>query len=234
MADHIIAVSLQTKNDLMELWEIEEEKISVVYQGCHPAFCQQVSENQKETVRRKYNLPETFLLNVGAIEPRKNQLLILKALKAGAIDEPLVIAGRKTDYLAELQQFIEKKKLQNQVFILPNVDFGDLPALYQCASVFIYPSQFEGFGIPVVEALQSGVPVIAAKGSCLEESGGPDSRYVSPNDEADLAEQIMLVLRDNELRNNMIENGKIYAEQFSDEAIANNLLNIYTDLIKTK
>ena len=179
-------------------------------------------------------MPETFLLNVGAIEPRKNQLLILKALKAGAIDEPLVIAGRKTDYLAELQQFIEKKKLQNQVFILPNVDFGDLPALYQCASVFIYPSQFEGFGIPVVEALQSGVPVIAAKGSCLEESGGPDSRYVSPNDEADLAEQIMLVLRDNELRNNMIENGKIYAEQFSDEAIANNLLNIYTDLIKTK
>lgn len=234
VADRIIAVSQQTKNDLIELWGIDEKKISVVYQGCHPAFCQQVTVNQKQSIKKKYNLPETYLLNVGAIEPRKNQLLILKALKAGAIDEPLVIAGRKTDYLAELQQFIEKKKLQNQVFILPNVDFGDLPALYQCASIFIYPSQFEGFGIPIVEALQSGVPVIAAKGSCLEESGGPGSRYVSPNDEADLAEQIMLVLRDNELRNNMIENGKIYAEQFSDEAIANNLLNIYTDLIKTK
>ncbi len=232
VADRIIAVSQQTKNDLIELWGIEEEKITVVYQGCHPAFCQQVPENQKETVRRKYNLPETFLLNVGAIEPRKNQLLILKALKASAIETPLVIAGRKTDYLAELQQFIENNKLQYQVFILPNVDFDDLPALYQSASVFIYPSQFEGFGIPIVEALQSGVPVIAAKGSCLEESGGPSSRYVSPNDETELAEQIKIVLRDNELRENMIEKGKVYAQQFSDKAIAKNLLNIYTELIK--
>ena len=232
VADRIIAVSQQTKNDLIELWGIDEAKISVVYQGCHPAFCQQVSENQKETVRMKYNLPETFLLNVGAIEPRKNQLLILKALKAKAIETPLVIAGRKTDYLTELQQFIENKKIQNQVFILPNVDFGDLPALYQSASVFIYPSQFEGFGIPVVEALQSGIPVIAAKGSCLEESGGPNSRYVSPSDETELAEQIMIVLRDNELRDNMIKSGKAYTQQFSDKAIAKNLLNIYTELIK--
>lgn len=232
VADHIIAVSQQTKNDLIELWGIDEAKISVVYQGCHPAFCQQVSENQKETARRKYNLPETFLLNVGAIEPRKNQLLILKALKAKAIETPLVIAGRKTDYLTELQQFIENNKLQNQVFILPNVDFDDLPALYQSASVFIYPSQFEGFGIPIVEALQSGIPVIAAKGSCLEESGGSSSRYVSSNDEVELAEQIMIVLRDNELRDNMIKSGKAYAQQFSDKAIAKNLLNIYTEVIK--
>ena len=146
----------------------------------------------------------------------------------------MVIAGRTTDYVNELQQFIEKKKLQGQVHILPNVDFDDLPALYQNASIFIYPSQFEGFGIPIMEALQSGVPVIAAKGSCLEESGGPGSRYVSPNDPADLAEQIMIIDRDNNLKNSMIEKGKVYAEQFSDEAIANNLMNIYTDLAKTK
>lgn len=232
MADRIIAVSQQTKNDLIELWGINEDKISVIYQGCHPAFCQQVTENQKQSVRKKYNLPETYLLNVGAIEPRKNQLLILKALKAGAIDIPLVIAGRKTDYLSELQQYINKNHLQSQVIILPNVDFNDLPALYQSASIFIYPSQYEGFGIPIVEALQSGVPVIAAKGSCLEESGGPDSRYVSPNDEAELAEQIMIISRDNHLRNNMIENGKAYAQQFSDEAIANHLMELYQSLVK--
>ena len=232
MADRIIAVSQQTKNDLIELWGIEEKKISVVYQGCHPNFCKHVSESQKEMVRKKYNLPETYLLNVGAIEPRKNQLLILEALKAGAIDNPLVIAGRTTDYVNELQQFIEKKKLQGQVHILPNVDFDDLPALYQNASIFIYPSHFEGFGIPIVEALQSGVPVIAAKGSCLEESGGPDSRYVSSNDPADLAEQIMIIDRDNNLKNSMIERGKAYAEQFSDEAIANRLMKLYKELTK--
>ena len=232
VADRIIAVSQQTKNDLIELWDIDEKKISVVYQGCHPNFCKQVSENQKKTIRKKYNLPETYLLNVGAIEPRKNQLLILEALKAGAIDEPLVIAGRTTDYVNELQQFIEKKKLKGQVHILPNVDFNDLPALYQSASIFIYPSHFEGFGIPIVEALQSGVPVIAAKGSCLEESGGPDSRYVSPNDPAELAEQIMIIDRDNHLKDSMIEKGKVYAEQFSDEAIANQLMKLYKELTK--
>lgn len=234
VADRIIAVSQQTKNDLIELWNINEDKISVVYQGCHPTFCQQVSENQKQSIRKKYNLPESYLLNVGAIEPRKNQLLILKAIKAGAIDTPLVIAGRKTDYIVELQQYIEKNKLHSLVHILPNVDFNDLPALYQGASLFIYPSQYEGFGIPIVEALQSGVPVIAAKGSCLEESGGPDSRYISPNNEVELAEQIMIVSRDKELTNNMIEKGKAYAKQFSDMAIAQQLMKIYTELIKTK
>ena len=234
LANRIIAVSQQTKNDLIKLWGIDEEKISVIYQGCHPAFCKQITENQKETVRKKYNLPDSYLLNVGAIEPRKNQLLILKALKAGVIDTPLVIAGRKTDYIAELQQYIEKNKLQGRVLILPNVAFPDLPALYQNASVFIYPSLYEGFGIPVVEALQSGVPVIAAKGSCLEESGGPDSRYVSPDDAAELAEQITTLLEDNALRNQMTEKGKAYADRFSDENIADNLMTLYKNLIESK
>ena len=232
IADHIIAVSQQTKNDLIELWGIEERKITVIYQGCHPAFCQQISDSQKQSIRKKYGLPETYLLNVGAIEPRKNQLLILKALVAGNIDMPLVIAGRKTDYIVELQQYIDNNKLQNQVTILPNVDFADLPALYQSASIFIYPSQYEGFGIPIVEALQSGVPVIAAKGSCLEESGGPGSRYVASDSESELAEQILLLESDNNLRSNMIENGKAFVKQFSDEAIASHLMQLYQSLIK--
>ena len=232
VADRIIAVSEQTKNDLMDLWRIEDAKIEVVYQGCHPAFHRQVTEDEKQSLREKYDLPLTYLLNVGAIEPRKNQLLILKALVAGQIDLPLVIAGRKTDYLGELQEFIAKNRLLNRVIFLPDIDSGDLPALYQSAYLFIYPSQYEGFGIPIVEAMQSGVPVIAAKGSCLEESGGPDSRYVSPNSAVELAEQIMILDRNKELRNNMIEKGKAYAQQFSDEAIAAHLMQLYQSLTK--
>ena len=233
VADHIIAVSEQTKHDLMELWHIPEDKINVVYQGCNPIFCKQVSDNQRQEMRTKYDLPETYLLNVGAIEPRKNQLLIMKALVAGQIDLPLVVAGRKTDYITELQQYITKHKLEKQVIILPNVDFVDLPALYQNALLFAYPSQYEGFGIPIVEAMQSGVPVIAAKGSCLEESGGPDSCYVSPNDEDELAHQIMQLASSDELRTSMIAKGKEYARQFSDESIANHLTALYKTLSKT-
>ena len=232
VADRIIAVSQQTKKDLVDLWRIEDAKIEVVYQGCHPAFSRQVTENEKQSLREKYDLPLTYLLNIGAIEPRKNQLLILKALVAGQIDLPLVIAGRKTDYLGELQEFIAKNRLLNRVIFLPDIDSGDLPALYQSAYLFLYPSQYEGFGIPIVEALQSGVPVIAAKGSCLEESGGPDSRYVSPNSAVELAEQIMILDRNKELRNNMIEKGKAYAQQFSDEAIAAHLMQLYQSLTK--
>ena len=234
VADRIIAVSQQTKNDLIELWDIDEKKISVVYQGCHPAFCKSVSEDQKQDVKQKYNLPKSFMLNVGAIEPRKNQLLILKALVDKAIDFPLVIAGRKTDYLAELQQFITHHQLENSVCLLPNVDFKDLPSLYQSATLFVYPSQYEGFGIPVVEALQSGVPVIAAKGSCLEESGGPDSRYVSPDNATELAEQITTLLENNALRKQMAEKGKAYADRFSDESIAGTLMTLYKNLIESK
>lgn len=234
VADRIIAVSQQTKNDLIELWGIEEDKISIVYQGCHPEFCKQVDEGRKETVKRKYHLPESFLLNVGAIEPRKNQRLILEALADGSIDIPLVVAGRETDYVAELKQFIKQHQLENRVCIIPNIDFNDLPALYQSANIFVYPSQYEGFGIPVVEALQSGVPVIAAKGSCLEESGGPDSRYAAPDDAAELAELIKTLLEDKAIRDQMAERGKAYASRFADESIANSLMKLYKDLIQSK
>lgn len=231
VADRIIAVSQQTKNDLVQQAGIEAAKIEVVYQGCQPIFKTQVTEEQKVTIREKYHLPKEFLLNVAAVEPRKNQLLILKALVAGHLDIPLVIAGRKTSYLNDLQQFVDKYRLHKQVMILTDVPLTDLPSLYQSASVFVFPSRYEGFGIPIVEALESGLPVVAATGSCLEESGGPDSLYVSPDDENDLAEKLSIILNDNELRNNMIQQGRIYSQRFSDVAIADHLTRIYKTIL---
>ena len=230
VANRIVAVSEQTKNDLVRKAGIEASRIEVVYQGCQPCFKIQVSEYQKDIIRKKYHLPQHFLLNVAAMEPRKNQLLILKSLVAGHLDIPLVIAGRKTNYLNDFQQFIIQHQQQSQVLLLSDVPFEDLPALYQCATVFIYPSLYEGFGIPVVEALESGVPVIAATGSCLEESGGPSSMYVSPFDEEELAEKIHKILNDNDLQNNMIEQGHVYAQRFSDANIAQHLTRIYNHL----
>ena len=231
VADRIIAVSEHTKRDLLELTDLPESKIEVVYQGCGPKFKQLVNETEKKELREQYGLPEHYLLNIGAFEPRKNQLLILKALKAGKIDMPLVMAGRSTGHLKTLQLYVEQNGLQQQVKLLPDFPSYLLPALYQCATLFVFPSTSEGFGIPVVEALTSGVPVIAAKGSCLEESGGPGSVYVDPNSEEELAARIVELLDDEKRRASMTVAGLGYTQRFSDETIANNLIRIYKSII---
>ena len=232
VADHIIAVSQQTKNDLIKLWGIDEKKISVVYQGCHPVFSQTVPEKQRRQIKEKYHLPESYMINVGALEPRKNQHIILEALVKGNIDFPLVIVGRDTSYRKTLEQFIEAHRLEGQVFILSDVGLTDLPTLYQSASLFIYPSQYEGFGIPIVEALQSNVPVITSKGGCFEESGGPGSCYVGHDDAIEIAHQIKRILSDEALQNDMAIQGKKYAERFSDKTIADNLMQVYRELFQ--
>ncbi|MBO6026434.1 MAG: glycosyltransferase family 4 protein [Bacteroidales bacterium] len=231
IADRIIAVSEQTKRELLELTDVNENKVEVVYQGCRPEFKTKITETQRQNLKEQYHLPDQFLLNVAAIEPRKNQTLILKALMAGKIDLPLVIAGRKTAYLKDLQDFITEHQLERQVMLLPDFPEDDLPALYQSASIFVFPSLYEGFGIPVVEALVSGLPVIAATGSCLEESGGPGSIYVSPTDENELAERILQVLSDESKQKTMIQNGLEHAHRFSDEVICQHITRIYKNLL---
>jgi glycosyltransferase involved in cell wall biosynthesis len=118
-----------------------------------------------------------------------------------------------------------------RVHFLKNVSFQDLPAIYQQASIFLYPSKFEGFGIPVVEALSSGIPVIAAKGSCLEEAGGNNSIYVDPTNCDELADQINLVMNNSEKRAFMIHSGFEHISNFSNQKIADKLFNLYQNLI---
>lgn len=231
IADRIIAISEQTKRDLIELAQIDERKIEVVYQGCSPTFRKKVSAEGKAQIRERYNLPTEFMLSVGALEERKNHIEILKAMVSQNIDFPLVIIGNETDYTTQLHQFIANNHLQDRVTILSGVPFTDFPTIYQSASLFIYPSLFEGFGIPVLEALCSETPVIATTGSCLEESGGPGSCYVSPTDYDELGAQICNILGNKELQQQMIAVGKNYSERFTDEAIAQNLWNVYQKVI---
>ncbi len=231
VADRIIAVSEQTKSDLLEFTDIDPKKVEVIYQGCRPEFKVKASEAQKLHLREKYHLPEHYLLNVGALEPRKNQLLILQALASGKCDMPLVIAGQKMNYHKELQQYITLHRLQDRVTLLPNFPQNELPLLYQNASLFVYPSIYEGFGIPLVEALESEVPIIAATGSCMEETAGPDSLYVDPHDADALAEALSRVLSDSARRKIMVAKGREYAKRFSDQAIAEHLIRIYKEII---
>lgn len=226
-ADKIIAISRQTKEDLVEFFHADEQKIDIVYQGCNQIFREPVSQEQKEEVRSKYRLPENFILNVGAIEKRKNAGRIIEALHIGNIDMPLVIIGSPTDYKKELESLIDKWKLNQQILFIHNAPSCDLPAIYSMASVFVYPSIFEGFGIPILEALCVGTPVITSSGSCFREAGGPDSLYVNPQNAEELASALKRTLTDTALREHMISQGKNFADNFTDEKIMNHLMKIY-------
>lgn len=227
VADRIIAISEQTKSDFIRYFNIKETKIDVVYQGCNAIFREKISAEKKQSILEKYQLPDEYILNVGAIEKRKNAGLIIEALHRAKIEIPLLILGKPTKYMAELRQLIEKYEMNNQVKFIHNALTDDLPAIYAAAKIFVNPSIFEGFGIPILEAICTGTPVIASKGTCFEETGGADSIYIDPENSEDLAEAIQKVLNDEKLQEKMKESGLLHAANFSDEKIAQNIMKIY-------
>lgn len=226
-ADRIIAISNQTKNDLIEFLNISPDRINVVYQGCSDIFLHRATATDFVDVKRKYNLPENYILNVGTIEPRKNALLIVKSLLACKIDVPLVLVGRETGYVKKIREIILKNNLQKQVIILNNADFCDFPAIYQGASAFVYPSIFEGFGIPILEAFNSEAPVIVSDIDIFKEVAGEAAMFFKSNDEQSLGEAIVKMLSDNTKRDKFIELGRKRADFFSGKNVANSLMNVY-------
>lgn len=232
VADKIIAISERTRHDLIELLGISPQKIEVIYQGCDAAFKTTCTMAQKQSVLKKYHINSDYVLSVGTIEERKNLLVLIKAFSRIKSSIKLVVIGRQTRYAEAVKKAIHQYRLTDRMIFLDHVDFADLPALYQAAKVFVYPSRYEGFGIPVLESLNSGTPVIAATGSCLEEAGGPDSLYIDPDNETDLAEKINLVLDNETLREQMISNGKAYARHFDDDKLALQLISTYQTILK--
>lgn len=229
-ADRIIAVSECTKSDIVNLFDINEDKISVVYQGCDPSFCEPATDEKKTMVKDKYQLPERYILNVGRIEKRKNALIAVKAMEKLHKDLHLVIVGHRTEYAAEIEKYAASKGLKDRIHIKDNVSFADLPAIYQQAELFVYPSIYEGFGIPIVEALNSGVPIIATRDSCLEEAGGPSSFYIESDDVEGLINAATQIMYSPKIRQSMIEDGREYAQRFSENRQAENLINLYKEV----
>jgi glycosyltransferase involved in cell wall biosynthesis len=229
-ADRIIAVSKQTAYDIVDFFHIRPEKIDVVYQGCNPVFNTEIPVIEKEILRMKYLLPKSFILYVGTIEERKNLLTLIKAMHYGKIDIPLVVIGKKTPYLNKVVEFIERHSLINIIFcdVLQN---QDLPGIYQLADLFVYPSIFEGFGIPILEALYSKVPVITSKGSCFAEAGGHYTIYVDPNSIEEMAAAIKKVLYDRDLREKMVIEGYDHARNFNDDVVIANVMEVYNKVI---
>lgn len=228
-ADKIIAISEQTKRDIIDFLKIPETKIDVIYQGCHKAFKEEQSPELIQAAKEKFNLPERFILNVGTIEDRKNLLNIVRAIRE--TDIPLVVVGRKTKYYQKIAAFLKKNKMENQVIFLEGVSMDELAVLYKLADIFVYPSFFEGFGIPVIEALFSKTVVVTSNTSCLPEAGGKDSVYIDPDNYLDLKAKIKFLWENESERKRREEKGFTFVQKFNDEPIARELMHFYQKII---
>ena len=229
-ADLIIPISHQTKQDIIKFFSIDERKIKVIYQGCNQLFQKILYKNDLEIVLKKYKLPKKFLLYVGTIEERKNLLNLLKAVnEIKSIN--LVIIGNGNKYKEKCLNYIKKNKLSSKIFFLKNIPIVDMPAIYQAAEIMIYPSIFEGFGIPIIESLFSKTPVITSKGGCFEEAGGANTKYVNPLSVDEIKNAIYEILHNINLKKEMISNGYQHVQKFTDDRISKNLMKVYKSIL---
>ena len=226
-ADHIIAISECTKRDIMEFGEVDGDQISVIYQSCAPRF---EGRGKMEDGRREKE-EGRYILSVGSIEERKNILLAVKALPYLPEDLQLVMVGRHTAYTDVVTNYARSHGLERRVKILHGVKDEELPRLYADAEAFVYPSVYEGFGIPIIEAISTGLPVVACTGSCLEEAGGPDSLYVAPDDAEGMAAAIRQTLRGVQGREERIMRSQAYIRKFEGQNVARQVIDLYHQLL---
>jgi len=230
-ADHIIAISERTKRDIMELGRVCEDRITVIYQSFSPRFSTDVEPPVCDEVRHRYTLPQRYVLNVGTIEARKNILQAVKALPLLPNNISLVVVGRPTKYADQVIDYVRKHGLESRVLLLHGVPDEHLPALYAMAETFVYPSVYEGFGIPIIEAISCGLPIVACTGSCLEEAGGPDALYVAPGDVEAMATAISRTLIGADGREERIAKSRQYIRRFEGADVAGQVYNLYERLL---
>jgi glycosyltransferase involved in cell wall biosynthesis len=242
-ADKIIAISQQTKKDIIEFYGTPEKKITVCYQSCNPAFGQVVNDKVKQQVKEKYSLPDQYFLYVGSIIERKNLLGICKAmyLLRNDLTTPLIVIGDGTKYKQQVKDFVRQHDLDDRIIFLSDNALAkvassflraeDFPAIYQMAVAMIYPSFFEGFGIPVLEALWSGLPVITSDVSSLPEAGGPGAYYVNPNSAEEIAGGMKSIYSDKAFAEELKKKGWEHAQHFTQQRSAADVMEVYEGLM---
>jgi glycosyltransferase involved in cell wall biosynthesis len=229
-ADAIIAVSESTRRDVLRLMRVPPDKIDVIYEGVNPAF-RPLDDAQLASVRAKYHLPARFVLYLGTIEPRKNLVTLLEAQRAliqrDSTAPPLVVAGRKGWLYKPVFDRVRELGLQDYVLFTDYVHSADAPALFNAAEVFVFPSLYEGFGLPPLEAMACGTPLVCSNASSLPEVVGDGGILFAPRDVGGLAGAMERVLCDEQLRAELSAKGLKQASRFSWERAARQTLSVY-------
>ena len=232
-ATHIIAISECTRKDLMAAYGLPAEKITVVYEAADARFRPQPPA-MVEAVRARYGLPARYLLFVGTIEPRKNLTRLLsafEALQAAGLTDALVIVGRRGWLYGDFFARLEKSPARKAVLFPGYVPDEDLPAIYAGAQALVFPSLYEGFGLPVLEAMACGTPVVTSNRSSIPEVGGAAARYFDPTDPLHIQEAVRHVLSDPSLQAEMRRQGLIQAAHFSWNRTASDTEAVYHALL---
>jgi glycosyltransferase involved in cell wall biosynthesis len=241
-ADLILADAASTQRDLMDIYRVPAEKIRVLYSGVESRYRADIADAERARVRARLHLQEPFILSVGTLQPRKNYVRLIEAFaRLPLTTYQLLIAGGKGWLYQDIYAAIDRLHLQDRARVLDFVADDDLPALYAMATLFVYPSFYEGFGIPILEAMACGAPVISSNTSSMPEVGGDPSAgsgeaaalYFDPRDVDALAEAMQRALADDALRAALRRKGFEQVKKFSWEKAAGELRG-YLEILNSK
>ncbi len=235
-ADHVITVSGQTRSDLVEYFEADPEKISVIYEGVGPQF-RDLLPAEVQQIKNRYRLPDRYFLYVGSIKPHKNVLCLIHLFRRlqqeKKVDAPLVLVGKKDKRYAPAYAELARLKTREGIIHLPQVSHEDLIGLYNGALALVHPSLYEGFGLTLLEAMACGTPVIASRTSSIPEVVGDAAHLVDPCSQREMAEIIVRIEKFPNLREEYIRKGKRHVQKFRWEETARQTVEVYERVLET-
>ena len=232
-SNKIIAISESTKKDILKFYpEISAEKIKVIYHGFDKEiFSKDRNQEEEQKIKDKLEIKGAYILYTGAIQPRKNLVILIEAFeslkKSGIFTGQLVLAGEKAWLSEKIVGKAKNSPFHQDIKMLGRVKFGDLGVLFRGARAFVFPSLYEGFGLPILEAFASQIPVVCANNSSLPEVAGDAALYFENNNAGDLAQKIQQVLENPELKNSLIQKGLMQLQKFSWEKCAQETLEFF-------
>lgn len=224
-ADHIVSISENTANDVSKIWSIPRSKITTVYQACHPII---IEQERSQTEKKHF-------LYVGSITERKNLVNVIKALQLFPPDErkPLVVIGSGREYRVKVESLINELNLFSWVTFTGQVDNDQLVDYYDSAIALLYPSQYEGFGIPIIECAFRKTPVITSLSSSMPEAGGPHTFYVNPEDETELYNQMNFIIKNQKLVRERVKKTYKYVKNvFEPSMLSEKMISLYKKVVE--